>query len=153
MTYNTNWNMVVGLALGASLLGGVAWAVQPSNAGTMASCQKMMGTAMSGMSCCAPKTVTGKTEQATQGKDVQRATIFINGGYEPSTINVKAGKPLELVFTAKGESCANSVSIPTLGKTLTLKDGEKTTIRFTPKKGTTTFSCEMGMYRGQVIAQ
>jgi plastocyanin domain-containing protein len=60
---------------------------------------------------------------------------------------------VELTFTAKGESCANTVSVPALGKTLTLKDGGKTTIRFTLKKGTTPFSCEMGMYRGQIIAK
>ncbi len=146
-----------GAVLGASLFSGAAWAAQAGGAGAvMQGCQKMMGGAMSmmgGMSCCAPKGGGSQPAQASQSKDVQRATVTIKDGYEPSTINVKAGKPVELTFLSKSDSCANSVSIPALDKTCTLENGGKTTITFTPKKGTTAFRCAMGMVRGQVIAR
>ncbi len=154
MKRNTNWKAVAGVALGTSVIGGVAWAAQSGNAGTMAQgCQKMMGSMMSGMSCCAPKGGAAQPAQATQSRDIQRAAVTIQDGYSPAAINVKADKPMELTFLAKGQSCANTVSIPALGKTLALKDGEKTTVTFTPQKGTTAFSCAMGMYRGQVVAK
>ncbi len=157
MKRNTSWKVVAGVALGASLLGGAAWATQAGNAATMAQgCHKMMGGAMSmmqGMSCCARKGSASQPAEAKQDKNVQRATVTIRDGYEPATINVKAGKPVELTFLSNGDSCANTVSIPSLDKTLTLKKGEKTTVTLTPKKGTTTFSCAMGMYRGQIVAK
>ena len=157
MKRNTNWKAIAGVALGAILLGGAAWAAQSGNAGVMTQgCQKMMGGAMSmmsGMSCCARKDGAAQPTEAKQSKDVQRATVTINGGYEPATINVKAGKPLTLTFVSKGESCANAVSIPSLKQSFTLKNGEKKSITVTPKKGTTTFSCAMGMYEGKVVAK
>ena len=150
MKRNTNWKAMAGVALGTSVLGGAAWAAQSGKAGTMMNGAMNM---MSGMSCCAPKSSAGQPTQATQSQDAQRATVTIKNGYTPATINVRAGKPVQLTFVGKRESCANAVSIPALGKTLTLKDGEKTTVTFTPQKGTTTFSCAMGMYRGQVVAK
>ena len=158
MKRNTNWKVGAGVALGASLLAGAAWATQSGNAGTMAQgCQKMMGGAMSmmsgSMSCCARKGGASQPAQATQDKDTQRASITIEDGYKPATVNVQAGKPLELTFVAKGDSCANTVSIPSLKQSFTLKNGEKKIITFTPKKGTTTFSCAMDMYRGQLVAK
>ena len=157
MKHNTNGKTMAGIALGASLLGGAAWAAQSGNAGTMAQgCQKIMGSAMSrmgGMSCCAPKGSAGQPAAATQSQDIQRATVTIKDGYTPSTINVKAGKPVELTFIGKGSSCANTVNIPALDKTLTLKDGEKKTLTFTPKKGQTlAFACPMNMFKGEVVA-
>ncbi len=154
MKCNTNWKTLAGVALGASLIGGSAWAAQFGQVGTvMQGGQKMM----SGMSCCAPKGCAAQpamaTQRTTQGQHVQRATVTIKNGYEPSTINVKAGKPVQLTFIGQGSSCANTVNFPALNQTLTVKDGEKTTLTFTPKKGTTAFSCAMGMYRGQIVAK
>ena len=158
MKRNTNWKVGAGVALGASLLAGAAWATQSGNAGTVAQgCQKMMGGAMSmmsgSMSCCARKGDASQPAQATQDKDTQRATITIEDGYKPATVNAKAGKPLTLTFVSKGESCANAVHIPSLKQSFTLKKGEKKSITFTPQKGTTAFACGMGMYRGKVVAK
>lgn len=158
MNRNTNWKAVAGAALGTGLLNGAAWAAQSGSAGAMAqSCQKVMGGAMSrmgGMSCCAPKTGAEQPAQAEQEAQVQRATVVINDGYTPNKVNVQAGKPLELMFESKGDSCANTVSIPALKQTFTLQSGGKKTLTFTPKKGQTiAFACGMGMYRGQIVAR
>lgn len=162
MKRNTSERVMTGIALSATLLVGGAWATQSSNVGTSVgtmaqNCQKMVGGAMGRMqrmSCCAPKESGGPTADATQSKDVQRATVTIQDGYTPATLNVKAGKPMELTFVSKGDSCANTVSIPTLDKTLTLKNGQKTIITFTPKEGKTlNFACGMGMYQGKIVAK
>lgn len=60
---------------------------------------------------------------------------------------------MQLTFISQGSSCADTVNFPALNQTLTVKDGEKTTLTFTPKKGTTVFNCAMGMYRGQIVAK
>lgn len=154
MKRNTNWKTLAGVALGASLIGGSAWAAQSGQVATVTQGGQKM---MSGMACCAPKGGVAqpamRTQKATQSQHVQRATVTIKDGYGPSTINVKAGKPVQLTFIGQGSSCANTVNFPTLNQTLTVKDGEKTTLTFTPKKGTTAFSCAMGMYRGQIVAK
>ena len=85
---------------------------------------------------------------------VQKVTVTIDGGYKPATVSVKAGLPVQLTFFSKGASCANTVNIPALKKTLALKTGQKKTLTFTPKKGQNlAFACGMGMYKGRIVAK
>ncbi|HXI15744.1 MAG TPA: cupredoxin domain-containing protein [Chloroflexota bacterium] len=166
MKNNTKWKVIAGVALSGSLLvAGSALSATQSNVSPtlggaqksmMQGCREMMGNMMgmmSGMSCCAPKTDAGAAAEAKQDTQLQRATIAVKDGYTPGTINVQAGKPLELTFVAGGEGCSNSIRIPALKQSFNLKNGEKKTISFTPQKGTTTFSCAMGMYGGQIVAK
>jgi plastocyanin domain-containing protein len=92
---------------------------------------------------------------STASGNIQRATVVINGGYTPSTVAVKAGRPVQLTFLRKEQSgCGEVVEFPTLGLKRTLKTGEKAVVAFTPKKaGTIPFTCGMKMYRGQVVAK
>ena len=85
----------------------------------------------------------------------QHVTITVSGsGYAPSTVSVKDGQPVRLTFHSKGDSCANTVSIPALKKTLSLKPGQKKDVVFTPKKGQTiAFACSMKMFKGKVVAR
>jgi YHS domain-containing protein len=89
------------------------------------------------------------------GRGVQRATIVIDGQYQPGQVRVRAGRPVELTFIRKEQSgCGEVVSFPSLGLKRTLKPGERATIAFTPKKsGPIQFTCGMKMYRGQVVAR
>ncbi len=118
------------------------------------------------MSCCAPVQVAQATKTthvlsdkgATAKADksgVQKATITINGGYTPSTISVTAGKPVELTFLRKSAAgCDGELLIPGLKFDKTLKQGEKTVVKFTPKKGQSLpFSCGMHMYKGEVVVK
>jgi YHS domain-containing protein len=86
---------------------------------------------------------------------VQKATVRIDGEYLPGRITVKAGKPVELTFVRKEKSgCGGEVQFPTLGIKRTLQPGEKTVIRFTPKKaGAIPFTCGMKMYKGLVAVR
>ena len=86
---------------------------------------------------------------------VQKATVTINHGYEPGSVTVKAGRPVELTLVRKEASgCGNVVQFPSLGIKRTLKAGEKTVVKFTPKKsGNIAFACGMNMYRGQAVVK
>ena len=56
-------------------------------------------------------------------------------------------------FVSQGDSCPNAANFPSLQKTLTLKSGERTSITFTPEKGTTAFSRGVGICSGRIIAR
>lgn len=92
--------------------------------------------------------------QSAQG--VQKVTVRVeNAGYTPSSVAVKAGKPVELTFVlGKNPGCGQVVQLPALGVKRTLKAGEKSVVKFTPKKtGSLAFTCGMNMYKGQVVVK
>ncbi len=89
------------------------------------------------------------------GHKDQHVTVTVDGsGYHPAMVNVKGGQEVHLTFVSKGSSCANGVRIPTLHKSIDLKQGQKKEITFTPKKGQTiAFACQMNMFKGKVMAK
>lgn len=97
------------------------------------------------------------TAASTAGKTtgVQRATVVIDGEYQPARLTVTAGRPVELTFIRKEQSgCGAVVRFPGLGIQRSLKPGEKTIIRFTPREaGSLPFTCGMGMYKGELIVK
>lgn len=101
------------------------------------------------------QTATKKPTQQVPKPAVQKATVVINGGYSPATLNVTAGRPVEITFVRKSAAgCDGELVIPGLKVNKALKQGEKTVVRFTPKKGqTVAFACGMNMYKGQVVAK
>ena len=112
------------------------------------------------MSCCqsqeiARQTAGTKPQAATQTKAAQKASITINGGYSPAALSVTVGKPVELTFVRKSTGgCDGEIVFPTLNIKRTLKPGEKTVVKFTPKKsGTLAYTCGMGMYRGSIVVK
>ena len=110
------------------------------------------------MSCCSPVQVAQATKPTATKVDkfgVQKATVTIDGGYSPKSLMVKSGKPVELTFVRKSAAgCDGELVIPALKVNKTLKQGEKTVVKFTPKKGQTiAFACGMNMYKGQVVVK
>ncbi len=93
--------------------------------------------------------------QAAKSQKAQNVTVTVDGsGYHPSTINVKAGRPVHMTFVSKGTGCSNGVVIPGLNKKLHLKMGQQQTISWTPKKAQSiAFSCEMNMFHGKIVAK
>ncbi len=109
------------------------------------------------MPCCAPPS-SAKVQKPGIAKldaktNVQKATVTIDHGYQPSSVSVKAGRPVELTLVRKEASgCGDVVQFPGLGIKKTLKPGETTVVKFTPKKtGSIAFTCGMNMYKGQVV--
>lgn len=86
---------------------------------------------------------------------LQRATVVVDGEYQPAQVSVKAGRPVELTFIRKEKSgCGNVVEIPSLKLKRALTVGRKTTVTFTPAKpGKIAFTCGMGMYQGTILVR
>lgn len=85
----------------------------------------------------------------------QSATIVVQGGYSPSTIHVRAGEPVRLVFDRQeSSSCSEEVVFPDFGMRKYLPANEQTTVIVTPPKaGTYEFTCGMSMLHGRLVAE
>ena len=83
---------------------------------------------------------------------VQEVTIVVDGGYEPSTVEVHSGRPVRLHFDRRDRgSCTEEVVLPDFSIRRFLPAGATTTVEFTPATpGTYDFSCGMGMVHGRL---
>ena len=81
--------------------------------------------------------------------------IVVQGGYEPATIRVPAGRPVRLVFDRKDtSSCTEEVVFPDFGIRRFLPTGKPVTLELTPPKaGRYDFMCGMSMVHGVLIAE
>ena len=111
--------------------------------------------ALSVLSVIALASVTfGQAHKSSQVQTAQKATIVVNNGFSPSTVTVKAGQPVRLVFDTKEKGCIDTVVFDKMHLKKSLKNGTKTVVTFTPKKaGTYGFHCAMNMMKGQIVAK
>lgn len=121
-----------------------------------------LASAQQGQSCCGGMMSMqhdvhhpAKPVQAKQFEHKQTAAVKVDGGYSPSVIEVKKGKPVELTFTAgKNPGCAGTIVFKTLKLTKQCDPSKSVVVTFTPKeKGEIPFACGMGMYKGKVIVK
>jgi plastocyanin domain-containing protein len=96
-----------------------------------------------------PTTAPGASSQPPE------VAITVRGGYSPSAVRVKAGRPMRLVFDRQETSgCSEEVVLPDFGIRRFLPSGKKTAIEVTPPKaGRYEFTCGMSMLRGTLIAE
>ncbi len=118
-----------------------------------------------GQSCCQGMTAMQSHEQMGHGsmkKVPQKAvagqmmTVTVNnGGYSPSTINVKKGKPVHLMFKlGANPGCGDTVVLKDYKISKKLAKGKSRMVMFTPNKaGTINFTCGMGMYKGKIVVK
>ena len=100
--------------------------------------------------------VQRRQETAVVGTSgVQEATVVVKGAYTPNVITVQAGKPVALTFDRQEDAeCSRFVTIDGVHIRQDLPAHQQTTIRFTPEKaGEFSFTCDMGMYQGQLIVE
>jgi len=85
----------------------------------------------------------------------QEQLVTVHGGYTPTVIRVKAGRPVRLVFDRQDTgSCSEEVVFPDFGVRRFLPTGQKTVVEVTPPKaGRYEFTCGMSMLRGALIAE
>jgi plastocyanin domain-containing protein len=85
----------------------------------------------------------------------QEQIIIVDGGYSPSIVRVKAGRPVRLVFDRRDTGgCSEEVVFPDFGVRQFLPTGKKTTVEVTPEHaGRYEFTCGMSMLRGALIAE
>lgn len=90
--------------------------------------------------------------QAEAVAGAQEVTVTVNGGYDPSVVDVRAGQPVRLHFDRQDRgSCTDEVVLSAFGIRRFLPSGSTTTVQFTPSApGTYDFACGMGMVHGQL---
>ena len=85
---------------------------------------------------------------------LQRVRIEVKGGYSPSVVRVRAGRPVKLEFYRdETSSCTEEVVLPDFGIRTYLPAHQTTSIRITPAAGSYEFACGMGMVRGKIVAE
>lgn len=85
----------------------------------------------------------------------QEAAIQVKDGYHPARVIVQSGKPIRFEFKREEtNACSEMVIFPDFQKSATLPVGQKVTIELPPMQpGTYDFTCQMGMYKGTIIAK
>jgi plastocyanin domain-containing protein len=85
----------------------------------------------------------------------QEARVLIRGGYNPSVIEVTAGRPVRLHFYRDETSpCSDTVILGEWGISRSLPAHETTDIEFTPTRpGRFEFTCGMNMLRGTIVVR
>ena len=98
-----------------------------------------------------PRRATVAAPAADGGPQVVRVTV--RGGYDPARIEVRAGRPVRLVFRREEvEGCSETVLIPEWGIAHRLPAYEDTAVEFTPRTpGEYEFTCGMRMLRGSIV--
>lgn len=92
---------------------------------------------------------------STDAAGYQDVAVTVRGGYDPSTIRVRAGRPVRLAFDRQETSgCSEEVVFPDFNIRKFLPANERTVIELTPPKaGTYEFTCGMSMLHGRLIAE
>ena len=94
----------------------------------------------------------------TRGPQAPPGSVLVNVsmvGFDPASIEAKAGQPLKLAFfRPNAANCAREVIFPALGIRKELPPGETVVVDITPpKSGTLGFQCGMNMLKGQLIVR
>jgi hypothetical protein len=93
-----------------------------------------------------------------QGPHAPPGSVLVNVsmvGFEPASIEAKAGQPLKLAFfRPNAANCVREVVFPGLGIRKELPPGQTVVVEITPpKSGPLGFECQMKMLKGQLIAR
>lgn len=93
--------------------------------------------------------------RAALGAGVQTLAVKVEDSYDPGTIRVRAGVPVNLTFTRTNtNSCTEEVVLGDFGIRTFLPTGVPTAVSFTPKApGRYDFHCGMGMVHGTLIVE
>jgi plastocyanin domain-containing protein len=99
----------------------------------------------------APRRATVAAPAGVGGPQIVRITV--RDGYDPARVEVRAGRPVRLVFRREEvEGCSNTVLIPEWGIAHHLPADEETAVEFTPRTpGEYEFTCGMRMLRGSIV--
>lgn len=92
---------------------------------------------------------------ASGSHGIQEITIRVEGGYDPSVIEVAAGRPVRLTFDRRENNpCSDELVIRDFGIRRDLPAFARTTIEVTPPApGRYEFTCGMGMLHGALVAR
>ena len=100
-----------------------------------------------------------ETVEATATKNIQVATIVVDGAFVPSDLELKTNVPAEITFDRRDHGeCTDWVVFNRFPNQENqeiksyLPEGKKTTVKFTPTQtGNYGFACGMGMNHGRLV--
>jgi len=97
----------------------------------------------------------GGGRPAIPGDGPQEVRVTVRDGYEPSVIEVEAGRTVRLLFRREEvASCSDTVLIPEWRIVQRLPAHQETAVEFTPRKpGSYPFTCGMNMMRGMIVVR
>ncbi len=104
----------------------------------------------------ASASIAGEATLAVPQGGVQIVEVTaMNYGYNPDTVRVKKGIPVEFRFKAdRSAGCSRIMVIPDFGLEFFSKSGETITKTFTPTQaGEIGFRCGMNMFQGKIIVE
>jgi hypothetical protein len=95
---------------------------------------------------------------ASLGPQPPPGSVLVNvgmTGFDPASIEAKAGQPLDLAFfRPNAANCVRVVVFPDLGIRKQLPPGETVVVRVTPpKSGSLGFECDMSMLKGRLVVR
>ncbi|MCH4209482.1 MAG: heavy metal translocating P-type ATPase [Bifidobacterium sp.] len=102
-----------------------------------------------------PRKDAPAAQAGVDNSGVQQIDVVVKGGYSPSTVAVRAGTPVRLMFDRResGE-CSSHVIFSDFGIDRTLPAFETTPVEFTPEHpGEYEFACGMNMLHGKLIVR
>jgi len=96
-----------------------------------------------------------KAAASTRAGATQQVEIEVRGGYNPGTVRVKRGVPLQLVFNRQEKSpCSEEIVIPAFGVRRFLAPFSRTTVEITPDTaGKFEMTCGMSMLHGSLVVE
>lgn len=159
------WSVVAAVAA-VALFGSYSFAVARSGAKAAPRTAAAGGTGVAataagpnassgGCACCGGAGAAGPatTGQAAVSGDVQRISVDVSKGYyDPSTIELKAGVPAEITFSASS-GCTAQVQSADLGFSADLTGGPATVKLPALTAGTYGFACGMNMVFGEIVVK
>ena len=121
---------------------------------TIASLRAIVGTLLAGNG---QRRFLGR-RAGSPGQDadgVQEVAVRVQAGFHPSTIRVRAGRPVRLVFVrVDDDPCLARVFLSEPPLTRRLAPFAATVVTFTPHRvGDHLFTCEEGRFRGYLIVE
>ena len=92
---------------------------------------------------------------AARSGSADEALIVVEGGYDPATIRVGAGRPIRLTFDRREtSSCSEEIVFPDFNIRRFLPAHERTVVELpATEPGTYPFTCGMSMLHGRVIVE
>ncbi len=94
--------------------------------------------------------------EAQGGQHAKKVRIKVTAsGYEPSSVQAEAGKPITLVFTrVTDEGCGNKVVLPDFDIERDLPLDQPVEITITPRRaGEFKITCGMKMFKGKIVVR
>jgi plastocyanin domain-containing protein len=102
--------------------------------------------------------VRASAGNVAHGPQAPRGSVLVNvtmAGYDPASIEAKAGQPIKLAFFRPNDAnCGSEVVFPDLGIRKALPPGQTVVVEITPQKsGPLGFACGMNMLKGKLIVR